>query len=125
MGRLYGERMGQFYQRVTITGDKSATVRMLVDTGATFSMISGSMARALGIELRPRTYTTTLADGRRRKVNYGIVDFSILGREAPGTILVGDVAEPILGMEILETLGLTVDPRRRRLRKSHAFAIRA
>jgi predicted aspartyl protease len=58
------------------------------------------------------------------KVNHGNAILGILGREAPGTILVGDVAEPILGMEILEILGLTVDRRRRRLRKSRAFAVR-
>ena len=117
-------RVGQFYQAVKLTGDKTASVRMLVDTGATYSMISESLARAIGIKLHPRPYTTTLADGRRMKVNHGNAILGILGREAPGTLLVGDVAEPILGMEILEILGLTVDPRHRRLRKSRAFAIR-
>jgi clan AA aspartic protease len=116
--------VGQFYQAVKLTGDKTAAVRMLVDTGATYSMISESLARAIGIKLHPRPYTTTLADGRRMKVNHGNAILGILGREAPGTILVGDVAEPILGMEILEILGLTVDPRRRRLKKSRAFVVR-
>lgn len=98
---------------------------MLVDTGATFSIVSESLAQAIGIKLHSRPYTTTLADGRRMKANHGTVIFSIVGRKAPGTLLVGDVAEPILGMEILEILGLTVDPRGRRLRKSRSFVVRA
>ena len=119
------ERVGQFHQNVKLIGDKAITVRMLVDTGATYSMISESLARAIGIKLHSRPYTATLADGRRMRANAGMALFSIIGREAPGTLLVGDVDEPILGMEILEILGLTVDPRHRRLRKARAFVLRA
>jgi len=117
--------MGQFRQTVALTGEKTARVRMLVDTGATFSIISEPLAQTIGIKLHKRPYTTTLADGRRMKASYGTVLFSIVGREAPGTLLVGGVDEPILGMEILEILGLTVDPRWRRLRKSRTFVVRA
>ena len=46
------------------------------------------------------------------------------GREAAATILVGKVAEPILGVEALEALGLTVDSRRRRLVPSRPYAVR-
>ena len=45
------------------------------------------------------------------RLDAGTAIFRIGGREAPATILVGDVAEPILGVETLEALGLTVDPR--------------
>jgi predicted aspartyl protease len=42
----------------------------------------------------------------------------------PATILIGEVAEPILGVETLEALGLTVDPRKQRLIPSRAYAVR-
>jgi clan AA aspartic protease len=115
--------MGQLHQRVKVSGDKAATVRMLVDTGATYSVIPKSLARAAGITaLRP--VRMTLADGRRAKVDAGVAIFRIGSREAPATILVGDVVEPILGVETLEVLGLAVDPRRRRLMPTRPYTIR-
>jgi predicted aspartyl protease len=74
-------------QRVKLSADKTATVQMLVDAGATFSVIPEA-------------------------------------REAPATILVGGVVEPILGVETLEAVGLTVDARRRRLTPSRSYAVR-
>ena len=97
---------------------------MLVDTGATYPMISEALARTIGIVRSQRRLTVTLADGRRKKVDAGLVGFSILGREALMTILISDVAEPILGMEALEILGLTVEPRKRRLKAMRGFALR-
>jgi len=93
--------MGHILQRVKVSAEKTATVRMLVDTGA-----------------------ITLADGRRVKLDAGTAIFRIGKREAPATILVGGVVEPILGVETLEALGLTVDSRRRRLAPSRNYAVR-
>jgi len=47
-----------------------------------------------------------------------------LSAEKAVTILVGDVVEPIIGVETLEALGLTVDPRKRRLAPSRNYAVR-
>jgi clan AA aspartic protease len=116
--------MGHLHQDVKLTGNKAVTVRMLVDTGATFSMISEALARTVGIARAARPVRMTLADGRRMKVEAGVAIFGIAGREAPATILIGDVVEPILGVETLEALGLTVDPRKRRLTPSRAYAAR-
>lgn len=116
--------MGHVYQRVKLSAEKAVTVRMLVDTVATFSVISEALARAIGIKRLRRSVPITLADGRRVRLNAGVAIFQIDGREAPATILVGDVAEPILGVETLEALGLTVDPRRRRLAPSRHYAVR-
>ncbi len=41
--------MGHIHQEVRLRAAKSATVRMLVDTEATFSVIPSELARALGI----------------------------------------------------------------------------
>ena len=116
--------MGHVHQRVTLSAEKAVTVRMLVDTGATCSVIPEALARAVGIKRLRRAVTLTLADGRRVKLDAGTAIFRIGGREAPATILVGDVAEPILGVETLEALGATVDPRNRRLTPSRRYAVR-
>jgi clan AA aspartic protease len=118
------QRMGHVYQRVTLSGDKTATVRMLVDTGATFSVIPETLARALGVRRHRRPVTMTLAHGRRAKFGAGVAIFRIGDREAPATILIGGVAELILGVETLEALGLTVDPRKQRLTPSRGYAVR-
>lgn len=116
--------MGHIHQRVKLSADKAATVLMLVDTGATFSVIPEALARAVGIKRLRRSVPITLADGRRVKLDAGTAIFRIGDREAPATILVGDVVEPVLGVETLEALGLTVDPRKRRLTPSRQYAVR-
>ena len=106
--------MGHIIQDVRIRADKARKIRMLVDTGATFSIISDRLARTIGI--RPTLSAwMTLADGRRVRVHAGTAVFRIGDREAPATLLVGDVVEPILGVGTLEVLGLKIDPRREKL----------
>ena len=116
--------MGHVRQQVELTGEKPVKVRMLVDTGATFSIIPEALAEAIGIKPRGRPYKVTLADGRRVKCASGILNYRIGKREAPGVILIGDVAEPLLGVETLEALGLAVDPRRERLTPTRGYTVR-
>ena len=117
-------RMGHLVQPVKLYGNKTATVRMLVDTGATFSMIPEALARDLGLTRHRRPVMMTLADGRRKKFAAGTAIFRVAGREAPATILIGSVVEPILGVETLEALGLAFDPRKGRLIPSRGYAVR-
>ena len=116
--------MGHVYQRVKLSAERTVTVRMLVDTGATYSVIPEALARTLGIKRLRRSVSIALADRRRVRLDVGTAIFRISVREAPATILVGDVAEPILGVETLEALGLTVDPRRRRLTPTRHYTVR-
>jgi len=116
--------MGHVRQEVELTAEKSTRVRMLVDTGATFSVIPKTLAQAIGVKPRGKPYTVTLADGRRVKCAAGFVDYRIGKREAPGIILIGAVAEPLLGVETLEALGLAVDPRRGRLMPTRSYTVR-
>jgi aspartyl protease family protein len=116
--------MGHVRQEVELTAEKSTRIRMLVDTGATFSVIPKTLADAIGVKPRGGRYTVTLADGRRVKCASDIVRFRLGKREAPGVILIGSVAEPLLGVETLEGLGLAVDPRRGRLIPTRGYTIR-
>ena len=87
--------MGPVHQRVTLSAEKAVTVRMLVDTGATFSVIPEALARAVGIQRLRRAVTITLGARRRVKLDAGTAIFRIGGREAPTTILVGDARAPL------------------------------
>lgn len=57
--------MGRVYQRVKLSAERTVTVRMLVDTGATYSVISDELARSVGIKRLRRSVSITLADRRR------------------------------------------------------------
>jgi clan AA aspartic protease len=109
---------------VRISAENTTTVTMLVDTGATFSVIPEALARKVGVKRLRRSVAITLADGRRVRLGASTAIFRIGGREAPATILVGGGVEPILGVETLEALGLTVDSRRRRLTPSRSYTVR-
>ncbi len=116
--------MGHIHQEVHLRAKKTVTVRMLVDIGATYSVIPPRLARTLGIR-RPRRFVRVrLVDGRLLRLEADVAIVEIDGREAAATILVGKVAEPILGVEALEALGLIVDSRRRRLVPSRPYAVR-
>jgi len=116
--------MGHIYQKVQLRGEKTATVRMLVDTGATYSVISPRLARALGIKRSRRSVAVTLADGRWVRLGADFAVIKIDSREAPTTIVVRNIDEPILGVEALEALGLAVDPAKKRLTPSRPYAVR-
>lgn len=116
--------MGHILQDVELSATKTVSVRMLVDTGATFSVIPDGLARAVGIQRLRRSVPIVLADGRRIRLRAATAFFRIGKREAPATVLVGDVVEPILGVETLEALGLTVDSRKGKLLPSRGYAVR-
>ena len=116
--------MGHIYQEVRLKAEKSISVRMLVDTGATYSVITPQIARALGIHKPRRMVHVRLADSRHARLGADVAVVRINGREAPSTILVGRVDEPILGVEALESLGLVVDPRKEKLSPSRPYAVR-
>ncbi len=116
--------MDHIHQKVRLRGEKTATVRMLAHTGATFSVLPPRVARTLGIRLPRRSVNVRLADGRRVRPRADVAIVQIDGRQAPTTILVGKIDEPILGVEALEALGLVVDPRRKQLLPSRPYAVR-
>jgi clan AA aspartic protease len=116
--------MGHIHQKVRLRAEKATSVNMLVDTGATFSVIPPAVARAIGIRRPRRTVRVHLADGRKLRLGADVAVLQIDTREAPATILVGKVDEPILGVEALEALGLVVDRRRKRLSPFRPYAVR-
>lgn len=124
MVRRYGRRVGHFHQDVEISWEKSLRVRMFVDTGATYSIIPVELARSIGLSPGRHTMPMELADGRRVRMKAATAIVRIGDREAPATILVGRVPEPILGVETLEVLGLAVDPRRAKLIPTRGYAVR-
>jgi predicted aspartyl protease len=92
-------------------------VRMLVDSGAVYSLLPLKVWRRLGLKPK-RKELFQLADGTtvERKVSECYVTYGRSGAHSP--VILGEPGddEPLLGAVTLETLGLMLDPFSRRLR---------
>jgi len=92
------------------------TVRFLVDSGATYSLLPKTVWETL--DLKPqRRMTFTLADGTtiERSVSEALISFP--QGEAHSPVILGEEAdEPLLGVVTLEILGLVLNPFDRTLR---------
>lgn len=118
--------MGHVFVDAELSWSGSEAVRFLVDTGATYTVIPSDLATRLGIAISPRSLSVTLADGTSRPMHFATVLMKLEGREAGVTVLIAPVgAEPLLGVEALETLGLAVDPTSHRLRSTRARGVLA
>jgi len=98
------------------TGGVSVPVRLLVDSGAVYSVLPNEAWRSLG--LRPsRTMEFVLADGTvvRREVSHAM--FTYAGIRAPSPVVLGGPDdEALLGSVTLESMGLVLNPFERILR---------
>ena len=96
----------------------------LVDTGAMDCMAPGNKLREIGIEPRgKRQYE--LADGSKISFDIGIAQIEIMGEIVGATIIFGkDDVEPILGVTVLESLGIEVDPQNQRLKRLPAVRLK-
>lgn len=111
--------VGTFSVKVTLSHPErrasQLTLDLLVDTGATWSLIPADAARSLGVEpLETRQVET--ADGRRVGSPLAEVRFTIDGRSLTTPCLIGAAAVPaLLGAVTLEAFGLAADPIRKTL----------
>ena len=112
--------MGLTHVPVTIRNARtyeSFTKTFLVDTGATESMAPAFELRKIGIEpVGKKCYE--LASGKTEEFEFGLAEMSFMGEITAGQILFGpDDTEPLLGVILLESAGLIVDPKHREVRK--------
>ena len=118
--------MGHVIVDTELSWTGTENVRLLVDTGATYTVIPADLAARLGLAVSPRPMTVTLADGSSRPMHFGTVLMKLAEREAGVTVLVApEGAEPLLGVEALEALGLAVDPTSHQVTPTRAHAVLA
>jgi len=104
-----------------IAGKRRKEVRLLVDTGATYSGISRRMLEKLGVKpTRKMRFKTMKGDIVEREVGHILVEYN--GEEAPtATVFAEDEDRNVFGLHGLESLGLEVDPTTQQVRKSEAL----
>jgi len=95
---------------------KTARLRLLVDSGAVYSVAPEPILRRLGI--KPDTVREfILADGTEIKRKMGTALFIFKGERAGSPVIFGEKGDSLLlGVVSLEALGFVIDPFRRKLR---------
>jgi clan AA aspartic protease len=112
--------MGLTYIQGTIVNParprRSARLKFLVDSGALYSVVPGTLLRRLGIK-PGSTRSFILADGTQVKRSIGQALFRIHGDEGASPVIFGEEGDSVLlGSVSLEALGFMLDPLKRELR---------
>jgi predicted aspartyl protease len=109
--------MGIVYIEGVVTGPtgKQATVRFLVDSGATYTLLAEHDWQAL--ELKPkRTTTFTLGDGAQIQRAISECHLALPQGDGHTPVILGQPDDqPLLGVVTLEILGLVLNPFNRTL----------
>ena len=110
--------MGLVYVEAVVKhGGKAVLVKLLVDSGATYTVLKREVWEALG--LRPlQEMEFVLADGTaiRRWVSEALIELKGYGERHTPVVLGESEDENLLGVVTLEIFGLVLDPFRRELR---------
>jgi clan AA aspartic protease len=97
----------------------------LVDTGATDSMAPAGELRAAGIEPIGTT-SYELANGAIQEYPFGLAQIELMGEITAGRVIFGpEGVAPILGVTALESVGITIDPASRTLKRLPAIPLKA
>ncbi len=114
------QHMGTTTIRARLTNifdrERATDVDMVVDSGAIYSVVPATVLGAIGVQAE-ETETFGLADGRSVRRRVGHVLFEIEGRGGISKVIFGKPDDAaLLGMVTLESLGLSLDPLKRKLR---------
>ena len=104
--------MGRFVTNITIKGEKGerALAEILVDTGATYTVLSPQVMKKVGATKASFTMDVEIGDGHKVKAAVYYALTSIGDREGPAIILAFEGAKEVVGVQTLESLGLKLDP---------------
>jgi clan AA aspartic protease len=96
---------------------RSISVKALVDIGATLTVIPRKVADELALPVIGKNLVQTAKGVTELEARFGVV--GIMGEETPVRILVSDELDTvIIGITVLEQLGLEVDPVTGKLKKT-------
>jgi len=100
---------------------RSVELRLLVDTGSTYTWVKRSRLEELGVKPSGRRRFKTI-DGRIVERDIGEAVVECMGRRATTVVVFAeDEDSEVLGLHALEGLGLEVDPVAGRLKEVEAI----
>jgi predicted aspartyl protease len=111
--------MGLTFQRLTVkpsrASRKKRAIDFLIDSGAVYSLVPSKQLRLLGIKPYKKL-DFALADGSIVSRQVGDAYFEYRGQGGAAPVIFGQEGdEPLLGATTLESLGLILDPFKRKL----------
>jgi clan AA aspartic protease len=96
----------------------------LVDTCATDSLAPRAELEKIGLKPIGKT-VYELVNGTVAEYEYGLAEITFMGEVTAGRIIFGpDDAEPLLGVTALESVGITIDPANRTLKRLPAIPLK-
>ena len=97
--------------------DKAWEGKFLVDTGSTDTLVPKPHLERIGLKPKGRN-VYELANGNEIAMETTTADVEIMGKVVGATIVYGEPGvEPLLGLTVLESAGLGVDPRNQSLKR--------
>jgi len=123
-----GDTMGLIHVSVGLrslgSSNGSYEADFLVDTGATDSLAPAAELNKIGVKPVGRK-AYELANGVVEEYAFGLVEIFFMDEVTAGRVLFGpDYAEPILGVTALESVGITIDPASRTLKRLPAIPLK-
>jgi clan AA aspartic protease len=98
--------------------------QFLVDTGATDTLVPGGELRRIGVVPVGRM-AYELADGTLTEYSFGLGRIEFMGEVTAGRVIFGpDNCEPLLGVTVLESVGILVDPTNKTLKRLPAIPLK-
>jgi clan AA aspartic protease len=102
----------------------SYEAEFLVDTGATDSLVPSAELNRIGVHPVGST-AYELANGTIQEYPFGLVEIAFMGEVTAGRVIFGpDNVEPLLGVTALESVGITIDPATRMLKRLPAIPLK-
>ena len=102
---------------------KKYSADFLADTGATDSLAPANELKKAGI--KPRGRMAYELAGRTEEFDFGLAEIEFMGELTSGRVIFGpDDAEPLLGVTALESVGISVDPTTRTLKRMPAIPLK-
>lgn len=94
--------------------------QFLVDTGAIDCLAPAAALKSIGVKAEGKD-VYELANGEVAEYEYGFARISFMGDETVTRVVFGpDNSEPLIGVVVLESMGIGVDPVTRSLRRMAA-----
>ena len=115
--------MGITYVDAEATGPtgKRAPVRLMVDSGATYSLLPEDVWKAIGLE-PTREHSFSMADGTQIARRISECNLSLEHGEGHSPVILGEPGDSgLLGVVTLEILGLVLNPFSRTLHPMRAL----
>ncbi|MFO7900261.1 MAG: clan AA aspartic protease [Planctomycetota bacterium] len=96
----------------------------LVDAGATDSLAPSDELEKIGVA-REGKMAYELADGSVKEYSYGLARIEFMGETTAGRVVFTPPGtEPVLGVTALESVGITVDPANKTLKRLPAIPLK-